>query len=123
MFDIEETKRRGYSGKSKVYFDGRERLFGKDWTKRKKEVWERGGGRCERIVEWVPVQNAPNYVEAVRCHGEMHDPHHKITRGKQRDDRIINLIGLCRACHELAHEKRNPRWSSRRRNERLLMVS
>lgn len=118
MYDREETKRRGYTDpKSRVYFDGRERLHGKDWTKRKREVWDRGGGRCERIVNYVGSMDIP-----VRCKSEMHDPHHEITRGKKRDDRIENLIGLCRLHHELAHEKRNPRWgtASQLRNKRLL---
>ena len=121
MFDREETKRRGYSGKSKVYLDGRERLYGKDWTKRKKEVWVRGGGRCEQIVDYTlhkPVLH-------VRCRSEMHDPHHIITRGRQRDDRASNLIGLCRLHHELAHKKRNPRWgqASQLRSKRLLGIA
>jgi hypothetical protein len=115
VYDVEETKRRGYSGKSKVYFDGRERLYGKDWAKRKKEVWERGGGRCERIVgECVSYDKGYPYLNGmeVRCRSEMHDPHHIVKRSKKRDDRLEALIGLCRLHHDLLDE-RKPRWSKR----------
>jgi hypothetical protein len=112
VHDVAEKERRGYTDpRSRVYFDGRERLHGKDWAKRKQEVWERGSGRCENGEPWKvwpwggPVLN--------RCTNEMHDPHHKITRGKQRDDRMENLIGLCRMHHDMAHEKRNPHWGDR----------
>ena len=116
MHDVEEKRRRGYTDpKSRVYFDGRERLYGKDWTKRKKEVWERGAGKCERIVsprECYPV---------VRCRSEMHDPHHIVKRSRLRDDRINNLIGLCRLHHDLLDERR-VRWgqASQLRSKRLL---
>lgn len=106
MFDVAETVKRGYSGKSKVYFDGRERLVGKDWVKRKKEVWVRGGGRCERIVSFTAA------MEPVRCKSQMHDPHHIVERSKGRDDRIENLIGLCRLHHDLC-DMRKPRWTKK----------
>ena len=109
MYDVEETKRRGYSGKSRVYFYGRERLVGKDWIKRKKEVWVRGGGQCEQVVE-IRIPGG-----LVRCRSEMHDPHHLVKRSEKRDDRLDRLIGLCRLHHDLAHEKRNPHWSKKER--------
>lgn len=108
MFDVEETKRRGYSGKSKVYFDGRERLDAKDWAKRKKELWERGNGQCEQLTYFEASQ------KWLRCVAPMHDPHHVVMRGKQRDDRLSNLLGLCRMHHNLRHESRNPRFKKER---------
>ena len=53
----EQTKReRGYKDKrSKVRPDGSEVLYGKDWTKRKLELWERCAGRCEAC------ENAKNF--------------------------------------------------------------
>lgn len=117
MWDREETKRRGYTDpKSKVFFDGRESLAGKDWTKRKKEVWERGHGRCEQRVQLDRLKPGDGL-----CRSEMHDPHHVVKRSRKRDDRLSNLIGLCRLHHELLDE-RKPRWSSKRRNEHFLGV-
>lgn len=118
MYDVAETKRRGYSGKSKVYFDGRERLEGKDWINRKREVWMRGSGKCEHVlrVAW------DGFV--VRCSSEMHDPHHIIPRSVKRDDRLKNLVGLCRGHHRLL-DHRKPMWgvASQLRNKRLLGVA
>jgi hypothetical protein len=115
MYDRQETLRRGYKDpRSKVYFDSRERLYGKDWKERKYEVWQRGWGRCEHISEIDGKR--------LRCPQKMHDPHHIIERGRRRDDRISNLIGLCRLHHELMHEKRRPRFgeASQLRSKRLL---
>ena len=95
---------RGYTDKrSYVRVDGSEVLYGKDWTQRKREVWERGGGRCERMVGW-------DYRCRVRCRSEMHEPHHINPRWPKRDDRAFNLIGLCRLHHSLL-DRRKPRWT------------
>lgn len=102
MYDIEETKRRGYSGKSKVFFDGREVLKGKDWKNRKLELWQRAGGRCERIVD---------LVNGVRCRSQVDDPHHLVKRSRGRDDRLSNLQGLCRLHHDFL-DPRKPRWGA-----------
>lgn len=93
MWDREETKRRGYKGRSKVYFDGRERLYGEDWVRRKKELWDLQCGMCAHIS----------------CLSRIDDAHHVIWRSTSRDDRITNLLGLCRKHHDMAHEQRNPR--------------
>jgi hypothetical protein len=117
MHDVAEKERRGYTDpRTRVYFDGRERLAGKDWIKRKHEVWERGRGQCEKIVDG---QVGANYV---RCRSEMHDPHHIQERSRQRDDRMFNLIGLCRMHHDLEHEKRSVRFgeASRTHKHRLI---
>ncbi len=115
--DPELKKQRGYTHpKSYVRADGSEVLHGKDWTKRKKELWVRCGGRCEQIVvngvsirylsdrNWIPQKE--------RCRSEAHDPHHIIPRSKRRDDRLSNLMALCRLHHELL-DKRKVRWSKR----------
>lgn len=101
MHDVEEKKRRGYSDpKTRVYFDGRERLAGIDWVRRKKELWERCGGRCER---WVGKWGGENHD---RCRSEAHDPHHIEKRSKKRDDRLSNLMALCRMHHDLLDERK-----------------
>lgn len=110
MWDREAKARLGYTDpRTRVYFDGRERLYGKDWTKRKLEIWERGGGRCERIVgQHVIAKNGYSSItnEDVRCKSEMNDPHHIVARSKKRDDRASNLIGLCRMHHDLLDRRK-----------------
>jgi 5-methylcytosine-specific restriction endonuclease McrA len=121
MFDVAETQRRGYSGKSKVFFDGREKLAGKDWQLRKLELWNRAAHRCEKwIVTWPDVRIG--LACTIRCHHDGLHPHHVIHRSKERDDRLANLLLLCFECHAKEHEKRNPRWgeASQLRNKRLL---
>lgn len=98
--DVEATCRAGFEDlESVVLLDGREILAGKDWEKRKKQLWERCKGQCEYMLEsgdsihmgrgaWV------NRLE--RCRREAHDPHHVTPRSKGRDDRLSNLIFLCK---------------------------
>lgn len=95
--------------KSYACYDGREVLYGEDWKARKKEVWDRAGGRCEQwIVDWTkPVGSGQ------RCNGQMHDAHHVEERRKKRDDRMANLKALCRMHHRLAHPEKEPKWSKR----------
>jgi hypothetical protein len=106
--------------KSRVRFDGSETLVGKDWKKRKKELWDRAGGRCEQMVQGYGykfttggnITSRP--VKDERCRSEGHDPHHIKPRSKGRDDRLENLQLLCRLHHDLLdwkklkgrHEKR-----------------
>src|SRR5207245_4402009 len=46
--DQQVKRERGYvEAKSIVWTDGREKLVGRDWRKRKEELWLRCGGRCE----------------------------------------------------------------------------
>lgn len=120
MYDKAETERRGYSGKSKVRFDGTEILVGKDWTKRKQELWNRAGGRCEKRVF-----RAHGLEHFERCRSEGHHPHHIIHRSKQRNDDLKNLVLLCSLHHSLEHKARNPRWgeASQLRSKRLLGVA
>ena len=89
MRDEVEKKVRGYRDRrSIVRPDGSEKLFGRDWKKRKEQLLERSGGRCEKV-----------FAGSERCHGRAEDPHHIKARSKGRDDRIENLIAVCRTCH------------------------
>jgi hypothetical protein len=103
LHDNEAKARLGYKDKrSKVYPDGREVLYGKDWAKRKQELWERCGGKCEWIVD-----NDEPFTRAFRCRSEAHDPHHTIPRSRgRRDDRLENLIALCRLHHDILDWKK-----------------
>jgi len=105
LFKSKELKaERGYTDpRSYVRNDGSEVLYGRDWTARKREIWERGNGKCEKLVEW-------GVEKQIYCRSEMHDPHHIKPRSKGRDDRASNLIGLCRLHHSLL-DYRKPRWS------------
>ena len=105
LYDVDEKKRRGYKDRaSKVRYDGSEILEGKDWTQRKRELWERCGGRCEFTDFSVfPPQ---------RCQNEGHDPHHLKMRSEGRDDRLTNLLCVCRSCH-IALDNRKLKWTKK----------
>lgn len=96
--DREAKIRLGYKDPgSFVRLDGSEVLFGEDWTRRKMELWERSGGRCEYEEPWkVWPWGAPPFEKCMR---EADDPHHVKLRSKQRDDRLSNLMALCRFHH------------------------
>src|SRR5579885_25140 len=81
----EEAKRRlGYTNPlSFVRRDGSEVLRGEDWARRMRELGERSGGKCE-------VQ---------RCIYRAVDAHHIVMRSRKRDDRLANLLDVCRSCH------------------------
>jgi hypothetical protein len=101
MQNRHEKAVRGYvEADSRVRFDGSETLVGKDWKKRKQELWNRAGGRCEQLVD-ISLTMIP-----VRCRTEGHDPHHIIPRSKGRDDRLENLQLLCRLHHDLLDWKK-----------------
>jgi hypothetical protein len=94
--DPELKRIRGYTDpKSFVRTDGSEVLHGEDWKKRKQELWFRCGGQCEYI-----------YPNKARCRGDCVDPHHIKPRWPVRDDRLDNLLGLCREHHKLLDKRK-----------------
>ena len=110
--DRQAKARLGYTDpKSRVYTDAqgnviRETLHGEDWKKRKQELWDRAGGRCEEILQ-------VNHADGggwERCRSQADDPHHKIKRSKGRNDMIGNLEALCRYHHD-RKDNRKVRWS------------
>ena len=103
LHDLEAKKRLGYTDKrTKVFYDGREILWGIDWQKRREELWERCDGRCEY-----------RYADGQQCREGCSDPHHSPRkRWPVRDDRLSNLVGLCRPHHQLV-DPRKPRWTKR----------
>ena len=88
---------RGYTDpKSFVRNDGSEVLRGEDWRRRKRELWQRCGGQCEY-----------RYINGARCRGDCNDPHHHPRkRWPVRDDRLENLVGLCREHHKLVDPRK-----------------
>jgi hypothetical protein len=91
--------------RSYVAKDGREVLFGYDWKARKNQLWVRCGGICE--------YKFPSGRTMIRCRAEAADPHHLVKRSELRDDRLENLMGICRTHHDLLDE-RKPRWTKRK---------
>jgi hypothetical protein len=86
--DREATEARKFQDPhSFVFKDGREWLEGKDWDARRFELLVRCHGQCENIIG------------GHRCWRECADPHHVELRSIKRDDRIENLLALCRPCH------------------------
>ena len=96
IHSVDWDKTRLLHGKSRVYLDGREVLGRQDWENRKKELAARSGGRCEN--HFGPFR--------VRCSSEATDPHHIVKRSKKRDDRLENLLHVCRACHRLSDNRK-----------------
>jgi len=110
--DHDEKLRRGYRDRDTiVWTDGRERLEGADWRKRKIELAHRSGGRCERLL----VLGKPHEP---LCYRRGEEPHHIQKRSVLRDDRLSNLVWLSHACHA-AEDNRKIRSdrAERRANE------
>ncbi len=84
--------------KSHVTKDGREVLHGDDWDDRKFELLQRSRGQCE--YRW----------NSIRCRRDANDPHHMVLRSVERDDRLANLLAVCRTHHyALDREQRKAR--------------
>jgi hypothetical protein len=89
--------------RSFVFKDGREQLAGYDWNQRKKELRDRSKGRCEMHVKAGSQESG---ITIARCQAAADDPHHIIPRSKGRDDRLSNLMALCRYHHNLLDERK-----------------
>lgn len=103
--DKQATETRKFvESKSHVTKDGREVLYKLDWQRRVKELRERCGGQCENVLG-VKVDYSNGYGvitdQEVRCTREAADPHHIHLRSRGRDDRMSNLLAVCRSCHFL----------------------
>jgi 5-methylcytosine-specific restriction endonuclease McrA len=62
------------------------------YAERRRQVWERGNGRCE-----------------VCLMAAMGSVHHRAGRGGADPHRLSNLVGLCDVCHRKAHSE--PVWA------------
>lgn len=75
--------------------DGRQKcLTASGWEKRRKEVYEREEGMCEKCMTLAPLHNT-EYAFA----GHAHHIHGR----KRGDDRIEMLMWLCGRCHARTH--------------------
>lgn len=102
--DVPATRARKFRDpKSYVTPDGREILSGDDWDERKFELLQRSRGQCEY---WIHPE--------VRCRCEAADPHHVTLRSIQRDDRLSELLAVCRHHHiVLDREQRKAKIEAR----------
>ena len=114
FLDPERKRELGYKDpKSKVYQDGRERLVGRDWKLRVKELNERSGGQCERRI------GGPLFLKGrtVRCLNPADHPHHVTLRSVERDDRLAALLHICEWCHQVMDFEQREAIRARNRAE------
>ena len=91
--------------------DGREILFGLDWCDRVQECFRRDKGVCHTLIGEV------GGVELI-CGRPAVDVHHVIKRSKLRDDRMANLLSVCRICHDdHFHPEKQTRFAEIRKGE------
>jgi hypothetical protein len=94
------------SPKSYVTPDGRDILFGEDWDERRFELLQRSRGQCEYIINGL---HGP-----VRCLRDANDPHHVTLRSVLRNDRLSELLAVCRHHHNvLDREQRKAKIQAR----------
>ncbi len=107
--DVQATARRKFRDpKSYVSKDGREVLFNEDWDERRFELLQRSRGQCEYMIHMVDEAGVD--CGTTRCLREAMDPHHLILRSIRRDDRLPNLLAVCRHHHQvLDREQRKQR--------------
>lgn len=90
--------------RSKVIPDGREILRGADYQKRREEVWERDGRRCQGTLIHYG-ENLTGWCGKLLRLQDAHIHHvRKRTALGGRDDSIGNLKLLCPECHRRFHE-------------------
>lgn len=80
--------------KSYVCKDGREVLYGLDWQRRLQQLRNRCAGRCEYVFKTAEG-------DEMRCARAAQDPHHIVLRSHSRDDRMTNLLAVCRHHHQM----------------------
>lgn len=88
---------------------GREKLYGEAKTDRRREIFERSGGRCEAMIEkrntWAISSNITGF-DYFRCNAPItwetmewsHDRH-----AANKDDSMGTGIASCKACHSAKH--------------------
>lgn len=91
----QKKKARSQRSKLITYPDGRQRATGYQWTKRVRELKARAEGWCE--ADAVIPRHTVHFI------GDYGDPHHIVKRSERRDDRLENLLWICRAAHNEIH--------------------
>jgi hypothetical protein len=88
--------------------DQREICTGYQWEKRKRELRERAVGFCE-AGQIIPGHES-HFI------GSFGDAHHIVKRSKARDDRLQNLLWICRAAH-IEIDNRKVQWTKKERDD------
>lgn len=111
QLDVVAKQRLGYTNpKSYVRRDGSEVLYKEDWQARVLQLAMRSRGACERL-------SVLGRQHDVDCNGRGGDPHHIKKRWPRRDDRLVNLADLSRACHDAEDPRKIRRQVSSRRTQ------
>jgi hypothetical protein len=109
--DVPKTRARNFKDpKSYVCSDGREILHGEDWHDRRFELLQRSHGQCEYIIDGL---HGP-----VRCQRDANDPHHVTLRSVLRDDRLSELLAVCRHHHVVLDREQRKRKIEAKRARR-----
>lgn len=114
--DVPATEAAGFADKrSYICWDGREVLAGADWKARKRELWKRCQGECEKwTCQFVPILEGVEVPGARKCRKEAVHPHHKIKKSVKHDDRLENLMGICEEHHRMMHPEKQTRFGEGR---------
>jgi hypothetical protein len=97
--------------RSRVMLDGREILYGLDYTRRLREVQTRSGYKCEAPTYSLLLRDAgkpPFRCGAPSCG----HPHHIVKRSKGRDDRLENLMDVCSYHASAVHPELQTRFTT-----------
>jgi hypothetical protein len=92
--------------------DGRHVLYGLDWERQKKLLWERCKGQCEHVFTVSSHNFAQGHDDfaGTRCRRVARHPHHVIKRSTKRNDAMENLLALCERHHIERHPEKQPHW-------------
>ena len=90
------------------------KMFSAAWHKRRAEIFERAGGRCEEeIRRFVYATSGDNYYQRYRCANRATEWSHK-RHGANKCDCMDCGIASCRECHARRH---NPKPCPRKVRE------
>ena len=75
------------------------------WQKRRREVWDRDGGKCQACGVAVPLHDVRDEETGeIRVPAaEIHHKKHRRMGGGSRDDSLDNLVMSCQRCHSGQH--------------------
>lgn len=84
----------------------RERLYGAAKAKRRAEIFERAGGRCEELIEVRTMFPTHDCISYFRCRNRATEWSH-IKHGPRKCDCMACGIASCTECHKRRHNGGN----------------